>query len=57
VVTNCLWDDICPPSTIFAAFHHITAEKSMEMFPFHKHEVPYEMVEKRFRMLMDVLRP
>jgi cephalosporin-C deacetylase len=57
VITNFLWDDICPPSTIFAAYHHITAEKSMEIFPFHKHEVPYEMVEKRFRALMDVLNP
>src|SRR5947209_3888735 len=22
VVLNCLWDDICPPSTIFAAYNH-----------------------------------
>lgn len=57
VVSNCLWDDICPPSTIFAAYNHITAEKQIELYPFHQHEVPYEQNETKFRILMDVLRP
>ncbi len=57
VVCNCLWDDICPPSTIYAAYHHMTCEKSIEIYPFHKHEVPYEHLETRFRLLMEVLRP
>jgi cephalosporin-C deacetylase len=57
LVCNCLCDDICPPSTIFAAYNHITAEKQMEIYPFHRHEVPYEHSETRFRMLMEVLRP
>jgi cephalosporin-C deacetylase len=57
VISNGLWDDICPPSTIFAAFHHITAPKQMEVYPFHKHEVPYEHVELRYRLLMETLRP
>lgn len=57
VILNCLWDDICPPSTIYAAYNHITAEKQMEVYPFHKHEVPYEHTELRFRLLMEVLRP
>jgi cephalosporin-C deacetylase len=51
VISNCLWDDICPPSTIFAAYNHITAEKRMEIYPFHKHEIPYEHAELRFRLL------
>jgi len=57
IVSNGLWDDICPPSTIFAMYNHITAEKQMEVYPFHKHEVAYEHSELKFRMLMDVLRP
>ena len=57
VVANSLWDDICPPSTIFAAYNHIGAEKHMEIYPFHKHEVPYEHNELKFRLLMEVLKP
>jgi len=57
VISNCLWDDVCPPSTIFAAYHHMTCEKSIEIYPFHKHETPYEHGETKFRLLMEVLRP
>jgi cephalosporin-C deacetylase len=57
VVSNCLWDDVCPPSTIFGAYNHITSEKSMEIYPYHKHEVPYEHEETRFKLLMETLRP
>ena len=42
LICNCLWDDICPPSTIFAAYNHMTAPKQIEIYPFHKHEIPYE---------------
>ena len=57
VVSNSMWDDICPPSTIFGVYNHITAEKQMEIYPFHKHELPYEHNEVKFRLLMEVLRP
>ncbi|HZZ43147.1 MAG TPA: acetylxylan esterase [Tepidisphaeraceae bacterium] len=57
VICNCLWDDVCPPSTIFAAYNHIPAEKSMEIYPYHKHEVPYEHSETRFKLLMETLNP
>ena len=57
VVCNCLWDDVCPPSTIFAAYNHVLAEKQIEVYPFHKHEVPYEHAEVRFRMIVEMLRP
>jgi cephalosporin-C deacetylase len=57
VVCNCLWDDVCPPSTIYGTYNHILAEKQMEVYPFHKHEVPYERVESRFRLVMETLRP
>jgi cephalosporin-C deacetylase len=51
VISNCLWDDICPPSTIFAAYNHISADKQMHIYPYHKHEVPYEHTEVRLREL------
>jgi cephalosporin-C deacetylase len=55
VISNCLWDDICPPSTIFAAYNHINAEKRIEIYPYHKHEVPYEHTELKFRLLVETL--
>jgi cephalosporin-C deacetylase len=57
VISNCLWDDICPPSTIFGVYHHITAEKHMEIYPFHKHDVPYEQREIQLRLMNEILRP
>jgi cephalosporin-C deacetylase len=57
LISNCLWDDICPPSTIFAVYNHMTAPKQMEIYPFHKHETPYDHYETRFRLLMEVLHP
>lgn len=57
IISNCLWDDVCPPSTIFGAYNHISAEKRMDIYPYHKHEVPYEHAETRFREIMDALRP
>jgi cephalosporin-C deacetylase len=58
IVSNCLWDDVCPPSTVFAAYHHLgTAEKRIDVYPFHKHEVPYEHGETKFRAIVETLRP
>ncbi|MCC7196545.1 MAG: acetylxylan esterase [Gemmatimonadaceae bacterium] len=57
IISNCLCDDICPPSTIFAVFHHITAQKQIEVYPYHQHEVPYEHVELRLRLLTEALHP
>ncbi|MYV99296.1 acetylxylan esterase [Streptomyces sp. SID3343] len=33
-----LMDTTCPPSTIFAAYHHYAAEKRMEVYPYNDHE-------------------
>ncbi len=55
VISNCLWDDICPPSTIYAVYNHMTCEKQIEVYPFHKHEVPYEHAELRFRLITETL--
>ena len=56
VISNGLWDDVCPPSTIFAAYNHITADKHMCVYPYHKHEVPYEHSEIRLRELAKAFR-
>jgi cephalosporin-C deacetylase len=57
IISNCLCDDICPPSTIFAVYNQISAEKQIEIYPYHKHEIPYEHNEFKFRALMETLRP
>jgi cephalosporin-C deacetylase len=57
IVSNSLWDDVCPPSTIFGVYNHITAEKQMEIYHFYKHEVAYEHLETKFRLIKEVLSP
>jgi len=34
-----LWDDICPPSTVFAAYNRVSARKEIRVYPYNKHEV------------------
>jgi len=55
IVCNCLCDDVCPPSTIYAVYNHMTAEKKMEIYPFHKHEVPADHLETRWRAMMEMV--
>ena len=38
-------------------YNHITAEKRIDVYPYHKHEVPYEQAETRFRAIVETLRP
>ncbi len=33
-----LMDDICPPSTVFAAYNHYAGEKDIRLWPFNNHE-------------------
>jgi len=33
-----LMDDVCPPSTVFAAYNHWAGDKDMRVYPFNKHE-------------------
>ncbi|MGA3066641.1 MAG: acetylxylan esterase [Tepidisphaeraceae bacterium] len=56
-ISSGLWDDTCPPSTIYAVYNHITAEKQMEIYPFERHEVAYDHQELKMRLLAEVLRP
>lgn len=57
LISNCLCDDICPPSTVFAAYNHIQATKQIDVYPYHKHETPYDHHEKKFRVAMEALNP
>jgi len=57
LVANSLCDDVCPPSTVFAVYHHLRCEKEMAVYPYHKHEVPYEHHELKLRTLVETLRP
>ena len=46
-----LMDDICPPSTVFAAYNEITAPKEIAVFQFGVHAVPPSHVERQLRHL------
>jgi len=47
-----LSDTICPPSTQFAAYNKITADKSREIFPDFGHEPPPGFADKTFTFMM-----
>jgi cephalosporin-C deacetylase len=50
-----LMDDICPPSTVFAAYNEITAGKDISVHPFTGHAVPGAHVERQLRHLREFL--
>lgn len=52
-----LMDDICPPSTVFAAYHEISADKDIAVFPFSGHAVPDAHVERQLDHLRENLLP
>lgn len=43
-----LMDDICPPSTVYAAYNHYAAEKDLRVYAFNNHEggQSYQAIEK-----------
>ena len=48
-----LWDDICPPSSAFAAYGRLaSADKELIILPYHGHELTYELEERRFSELL-----
>src|SRR6201996_230911 len=46
-----LMDDICPPSTVFAAYNEITADKDIIVYPYSGHNVPHAHAEPQLRHL------
>lgn len=55
VVTVGLWDDICPPSGIFAAYNHIVANKQIEVDEFMGHETPVGFNDTMLELMMNRL--
>jgi cephalosporin-C deacetylase len=47
-----LMDEVCPPSTQFAAYNKIPANKKMKIYPDFAHERPPEFMDHAFRFLM-----
>ena len=48
-----LMDGICPPSTVFAAYNAITADKEIAVFPFSGHNFPATHTETQLAHLRD----
>jgi cephalosporin-C deacetylase len=46
-----LMDGICPPSTVFAAYNEITADKEIIVYPYSGHSVPRAHAEPQLRHL------
>lgn len=51
IVTVGLWDDICPPSSVFAAYNRIESDKQIEVYEFMGHESPICFQETRFEVI------
>jgi len=43
-----LMDQVCPPSTVYAAFNHWAGEKDIKVYPYNGHEggQSYQTAEK-----------
>jgi cephalosporin-C deacetylase len=46
-----LMDPICPPSTVFAAYNEINADKDIVVYPYSGHSVPHAHTEPQLRHL------
>ncbi|HWG01743.1 MAG TPA: acetylxylan esterase [Trebonia sp.] len=53
LVSAGLMDDICPPSTVFAAYNEIASGKEIAVHPFSGHDVPRSHVERQLRHLRE----
>lgn len=54
LLTTCLMDQICPPSTQFAAYNKITSPKEMLVYPDYEHEIPPGAFDKIFAFMMNL---
>ena len=48
-----LMDEVCPPSTVYAAYNEITATKAIAAFPFGVHAVPSIHLQRQLRHLRE----
>jgi cephalosporin-C deacetylase len=51
LISVSLMDPIVPPSTVFAAYNEITADKDIAVYPFTGHDVPGAHVERKLAHL------
>ncbi|MBN2557439.1 MAG: acetylxylan esterase [Clostridia bacterium] len=49
-----LLDDICPPSTVFAAYNNMTCKKEIKVYPDFKHEGMSFFMDETYRFLKDL---
>ncbi len=54
MMTTCLMDQICPPSTQFATYNKINSKKSLVVYPDFGHEVPVCAPDKEFTFLSNL---
>jgi cephalosporin-C deacetylase len=52
-----LMDDVCPPSTVYAAYNEVTATKQIAVHRFGGHQLPPAHQERALRHLLARLRP
>jgi cephalosporin-C deacetylase len=53
-----LMDDICPPSTVFAAYNHYAASKDIRVWSYNRHEGGESLqLREKLRFLQAVLQP
>jgi cephalosporin-C deacetylase len=50
-----LMDEICPPSTVFAAFNEVPGNKEIAVYPFGVHDLPRGHHERQLRHLRERL--
>jgi cephalosporin-C deacetylase len=52
-----LMDEVCPPSTVFAAYNEIPGDKEIAVYPFGVHDLPRGHAERQLRHLRERLQP
>lgn len=52
-----LMDEVCPPSTVFAAYHEVPGNKEIAVYPFGVHDLPRGHAERQLRHLRERLQP
>jgi cephalosporin-C deacetylase len=50
-----LMDEICPPSTVFAAYHEVPGPKEIAVYPFGVHDLPLRHHERQLHHLRERL--
>jgi cephalosporin-C deacetylase len=56
VITCGLWDEVCPPSTVYGVFNTLRSEKEIMVYPYMGHETVYDWQRRRFGLLVELGR-